>query len=170
MLVSSFFFDTFTFRARNLRNLRKHLCFARNFNDFTILENMFKNDFHGLFRYLFWHGFFMNIGIDWGSILAPLWHQLLYFSLTVFLYVLGFIVWSILNPNRDPFGYPSGIKLHVFGCLFCWWFVGCFFDRFGSNMHTFLVSFLVPSWSFGIYSLVHLKIQSDGDHHRGGTR
>ena len=33
-------------------------------------------DFHDLFRYQFWHWFSITIGIDFGSMLAPLWYQI----------------------------------------------------------------------------------------------
>ena len=41
-------------------------------HDSTLWRNMFVDDVHDLFRYQFWHWFLMSVGIDIGSVLAPL--------------------------------------------------------------------------------------------------
>ena len=63
----------------------KTFVFTMNFNVFTIQRNMIVDDFPDLFRYQFWHWFLMTFGIDFGSILGPLWHQIPCFLVIVFL-------------------------------------------------------------------------------------
>ena len=71
------FFDACTVRTFNLLNHQKNTCFfTMNFDDLTIQKNIIFNDVHDLFRYKFWHWYLMSLGIDSGSILGPLWHQI----------------------------------------------------------------------------------------------
>ena len=72
----------FSVPARALLNLQKTLFCIMNLNDLTIWKNMIFDD--DLFRYLFWHYFLMNLGIDIGSALAPLWHTIPCFPLIFF--------------------------------------------------------------------------------------
>ena len=55
-----------------------------NFDDFTIQRNMIFDDFPDLFRCQFWHLFLMSFGIDFGSILGPIWHQISCFGVIIF--------------------------------------------------------------------------------------
>jgi hypothetical protein len=55
-----------------------------NFNDCTLQRNIIFDDFPNLFRYQFWHLFLMSFGIDFGSILGPLWHQTSCFWVIIF--------------------------------------------------------------------------------------
>ena len=61
-----------------------------NFNDFTMQRNVIFDDFPALFLNQFWHWFSMSLGIDSGSLLGPLWHQIPCFWMIVF--------WLILSP------------------------------------------------------------------------
>ena len=71
-----FFYTFFRSRTQTAKPL-KIIVFTMNLNDLTIQRNMISDDLHDLFRYLFWHSFLMSLGIDVGSMLAPLWHQII---------------------------------------------------------------------------------------------
>ena len=87
------FFDTFYRSHMQPSKTSKTLGFTLNFNDFTIQRNMIFDDFPDLFRYQFWHWFLMTFGIDFGSILGPLWHQIPCFLVIVFLMVFWIGFW-----------------------------------------------------------------------------
>ena len=64
------------FRSRTQpTNLLKPL-FSMNLHVFTYQQNMFHDDLHDLFRYLFWHWFLMTVGTDVDSTLESFWSHL----------------------------------------------------------------------------------------------
>ena len=80
----------------------KTFVFLMIFNDFTFQRNMIFDYFRDLFRYQFWHLFLMSLGIDFGSILGPFWHQTSCFWVIIFVddflnrFLLFFLFFRIL--------------------------------------------------------------------------
>ena len=83
----------------------KTFVFTMNFNDFTIQRNMIFDDFPDLFRYQFWHLFLMSFGIDFGSILGPLWHQTSCFWVIIFVddFSNSFFLFFFIFDQKDKF-------------------------------------------------------------------
>ena len=77
------FVNTFSVRVRNLRNRQNHW-FYNEFVWFTFQENMDSDNFNDSFRNQFWDQCLMIWGIDFGTIVASLWHQILCFGVIVF--------------------------------------------------------------------------------------
>ena len=94
------FLDTFTIRRCNLiKQTSKALDLKTNFNDFSFQRNMIFDDVLDLFRCKFWHLFLISCGINVGSILGPLWHQIPCFGVSVFLMNFRCNFWCKSDPT-----------------------------------------------------------------------
>ena len=95
MLVSLLmFFNTFSARVRNLLNLQNHIL-KMNLHDLILQRKIRFDDFHDIFRYLFWLWLLMSFGIDVSSSLGAFWHQ---FSFCWWsLYFMIFLIYFWLN-------------------------------------------------------------------------
>ena len=75
-------FFGYIYRSRTqIAKPSKTFVFTMNFNDFTILESTFLNDFHGLFRYPFWLKYWwvqVLVGSSTGARFAGCWPQVIW--------------------------------------------------------------------------------------------
>ena len=85
----------------------KTIVFTMNLNEFTIQENMNFDNFNEFFRYQFWHWFLMSFGIDFGTILASLWHQIQCFVVIVFGNDFGYDLLIDFDKKMFPFLVPG---------------------------------------------------------------
>ncbi len=95
---------------------------------------MIFHDFPDLFRYQFWHWFFIRFGIDVGSILEAFCHQIPCFGVIVF----GNDFWCDLIKKGSLFLSRESVKAYTFSNLFRSW---CFWKFLGS-----LCLLLAPFW------------------------
>ena len=97
----------------------KTIVFTMKFNDFTILRNMFLDDFPSLFRDKFLHWFLMSCCIYFGSLLVPFWYQCscfrdIYFSMFFWnvsypnLFKNSFQIYLVKPPFSEHFRFRSG--------------------------------------------------------------
>ena len=100
---------------------------------------MIFDEFHDLFRCLFWHWILMSVGIGVGSMLAPLRYQILCFGVIVF----WMICWIDFDQQCTPFWHPFGIKFYVLGWFCFWWVFVSIFDRFGDRCSLTFGSLLI---------------------------
>ena len=130
------------------------IVFTLIFKDFTIHENMIFDDVHDRFRYQFWHCFLIGLGIDFGSIVAPLWHLIQCFGVIV----LGDDFWNGILVGFDQKGTQILKTVHPFSLLFRPCFAGDVFE--GSVALPFGSIWFVLGTLFDPFSLFVLFIFS----------
>ena len=75
--------------------------------------------FLSFFRYQFWHWFLMSFGIDFGSLLGPLWHQIPCFVLIVCLMIFCIVCWSVFYKKGFPKNGDGALSFqYVFASFF----------------------------------------------------